>query len=706
MRRSYLVLLCLLSVAMASCSKDSTGNADPSVTLTLLTGNNQFGTANGNLAEPLRVRVSEVGNERPVRNATVRWTVVQGSGAQITPSSVVTGADGVASVSVRLGPSTGAYAFQPTTDRQVGSMPRFDARAVVAPTITAISPRSATAGDTITITGTNFSTVADENTVVFGGFRGRVTSASATQLRVVVPRCVPTRNVAVQASLGAVTSNTDNVAITGTVINALQLARGQSVLLTDVNEMACQRITSQSGLTFLLVPQNASEVVASETLFELTSLATGTIADVTELGLSPNRDDFASRWELRLRARERAFRPEGAATRQSYANELPPEIGERRQFKVFDKNDKFVSVNAEVKAISAHAIIYQDLSAPANGFSTADFQKLGASFDNPIYDADVAAFGSPSDIDANGKVIILLSPVVNELTPRNASGFISGFFFGCDLQTTSQCSGTNQSEMFYLIVPDPAGTYGDPRSPATVLAAVTPVLAHEFQHMINFSARHSLDALWLSEGLAHMAEEVVAAAYAARSDNATAQTFRVQNYLRARLFLSDSTSESLIADELPGGLEVRGGAWLLVMYLAGQQGNGILRTLTQSTQSSAQNVANASGRPWNVLLSDWAVALWASGAPELQGVTLKKEHTFPNISLRSVLTSGSNYSLQPLRVGFSDFAFKGTLRASSQRHVLLQGNAGSLPVSVGFSGQRGGAFAANAKPQLTILRVQ
>src|SRR6185369_4143796 len=262
-------------------------------------------------------------------------------------------------------------------------------------------------------------------------------------------------------------------------------------------------------------------------------------------------------------------------------------------------------------AISTHAIIYQDLASPANGFTAADFQKLGASFDDPIYDTDVGTFGAPSDIDSNCKVIILLSPVVNELTPRNSSGFISGFFFGCDLQTVAVCSGTNQSEMFYLMVPDPLGTHGDPRTAATVLQAVTPVLAHEFQHMINFSARRNLDALWLSEGMAHMAEEVVAAAYAARGDAFTAQTFRAQNYLRASLYLRDSTSVSLIADELPGSLDLRGGAWLIVMYMTGQYGNGILRTLTQSTLSSVQNVAAATGKTWGSLLSDWAVALWA-----------------------------------------------------------------------------------------------
>jgi hypothetical protein len=37
-------------------------------------------------------------------------------------------------------------------------------------------------------------------------------------------------------------------------------------------------------------------------------------------------------------------------------------------------------------------------------------------------------------------------------------------------------------------------------------------------------------------------------------------------------------------------------------------------------------------------------------------------------------------------------------------HVLL--NQGNLPVNLAMTGQRGGPFATNAAPQLTILRIQ
>ena len=245
-----------------------------------------------------------------------------------------------------------------------------------------MSPRTVNAGDTITITGSNFSAVAAENTVTLSGFRRR---SRLRQRR----SCAPSFRAAYhpgpwcfERPLGAVASNSENITVNGAAISAVQLARGQALLLTNIADMQCQRLSSQSGLSYLIIPQNVSDVVASQTPFELASLATGVIAGMAELGLPSATDDYASRWELRLRERERAFASGGAAAPGEHRLEyqVAPDVGDRRQFKVFDKNDRFVTVNAEVKAISTHAIIYQDLDAPANGFTTADFQKLGSSF--------------------------------------------------------------------------------------------------------------------------------------------------------------------------------------------------------------------------------------------------------------------------------------------------------------------------------------
>ncbi len=55
------------------------------------------------------------------------------------------------------------------------------------PTITNISPTSASAGATVTITGTDFSSVTTDNVVYFGAARATVNNASPTSLTVVVP---------------------------------------------------------------------------------------------------------------------------------------------------------------------------------------------------------------------------------------------------------------------------------------------------------------------------------------------------------------------------------------------------------------------------------------------------------------------------------------------------------------------------------------
>jgi hypothetical protein len=56
------------------------------------------------------------------------------------------------------------------------------------PVISSITPLRGEAGTEITITGQNFSDIAANNTVIIGGIRAKVNSASATQLKVTAPK--------------------------------------------------------------------------------------------------------------------------------------------------------------------------------------------------------------------------------------------------------------------------------------------------------------------------------------------------------------------------------------------------------------------------------------------------------------------------------------------------------------------------------------
>src|SRR5204863_3007605 len=79
---------------------------------------------------------------------------------------------------------------------------------------------------------------------------------------------------------------------------------------------------------------------------------------------------------------------------------------------------------------------------------------------------------------------------------------------------------SNVAEVFYLAVADPNGAInGNTDFTHDFILSQTPVtIAHEYQHMINFSRRMYLlgftsdkwsDEVWLQEGLSHEAEELL-----------------------------------------------------------------------------------------------------------------------------------------------------------------------------------------------------
>ena len=177
---------------------------------------------------------------------------------------------------------------------------------------------------------------------------------------------------------------------------------------------------------------------------------------------------------------------------------------------------------ARVVAVGTHALILNDTLNPVGGFTTTDFQRYAARFDTLVYPVDVANFGEPTDIDKNGRVAILFTRAVNELTPPHANSYVGGFAYSRDLFPTTKtaraqaCAGSNEGEFFYVLAPDPYGTINsNSRSTGFVDSATTAVLAHEFQHLINASRRlyvnntAAFEEKWLDEGLAHEAEELL-----------------------------------------------------------------------------------------------------------------------------------------------------------------------------------------------------
>lgn len=699
----------LVPVALVSCRETPAGPAEPRVSLAVFGDPIVYVAVGAAQTEPLHVAAVDATSGAPLRGIKVEWQVSSGGGS-LTAATSDTDSHGVAATALRPGAS-GLHRVTAKAPRLVGAAPEIEVRVVAQPAIQSIEPQVVPAGGEVTVTGSGFSAAADQNAVYFDGIRGAVLSATTTQLRVRVPACLPARDVQVTVGLGAVVSSPRTVTTGGGTDAVLALAPGQVRTFTDPAELSCVRLPGgHAGSIYVVVVHNTAQALVPPAPFEFRSLTPRTPAAAVELRAPAPTEAWADAWERNLRRDEAQFR-EDARSRllspQAAAAALPA-VGSAREFSVLNKDGGFSKVGATVRAVTNRAIIYVDTAAAAV-MTADDVAYYGQVFDDPIYSGTTGVFGQPSDTDGNERVIILFTPRVNELTPRNENSFVAGFFYGCDLVARSRCSGSNLAEVFYSVVPDPTGRWSDARTQATVRAAVPPVMAHEFQHMIHFASRgNSSDVLWLSEALAHTAEEIVGEILLGRGQAAQAAPFRSANLQRAQRYLSATASTSLVGDESPGSLELRGGGWLFLKYLRGHYGgNDLLRRLTHTTRSGVANVVHETAQPWATLVTDFGMALWADGAPQLRG-PLDARYHFVDFDLRTSLgTIPGSFTLSPPVLGWRDFAVAGNLAAAAQQYfgLIAPADGSGLPLNLVLAGHRGAPFTASSAVRFSVLRV-
>jgi hypothetical protein len=329
-----------------------------------------------------------------------------------------------------------------------------------------------------------------------------------------------------------------------------------------------------------------------------------------------------------------------------------------------------------IVAITNRAIVVADTLNPSGGYSDDEYASLGVSFDTLVDPLDRAAFGDPSDIDHNGKIVLFFTKAVNDLTPKSSSSYVGGFFDGRDLFPTAStvdfdgCAGSNVGEMFYVMVPDPSR--GGPFSKTNVASEVLGTLAHEYQHLINASRRMYVNTeatdfedVWLNEGLSHVAEELLfyrVAGLAPRANlDATAirassayvnafNNYQSSNFGRYHEFLASPTKYSPYSDN--DSLETRGATWAFlrstVDKAATSDGDFWFRLVNSTTEGMA-NLQNVFGPTVTTQLRDWATSVLTD---DLSGVPAAYQQ--PSWNYRSVfaaLSSGpfpiSTVSLTP-----------------------------------------------------------
>ena len=168
-------------------------------------------------------------------------------------------------------------------------------------------------------------------------------------------------------------------------------------------------------------------------------------------------------------------------------------------------------VRALVRLVGNSSIWLDDLDNPAPTFTDTELANLDAFYATNIKGVHDDYFGGLSDVDGNGRFLVLMTKEVNR-----EPGLGGWVWFG-DIVPKTRCPTSNYAEIFYGQVPDPHGVVGAEVSKQDLLEYYPQLIAHEVTHLIQANAGVHLGAgrpdgktSWEKEGGASLAEQLVA----------------------------------------------------------------------------------------------------------------------------------------------------------------------------------------------------
>jgi hypothetical protein len=530
---------------------------------------------------------------------------------------------------------------------------------------------------------------------------------------------------------------------TGANLTTLQVFDGTTVRGAD---LSCIRL-SGSG-EYILAPQLlGADLPYAYQHFEIG--APGAALAALAITAAPSRSLLATqavettqqRLHRLLRAREMSLRrPPGPRASRAAApvGARSLAVDAQRTFSVLSSLSdppRFASVGATLRYSGLHVLVYVD-DRSATTYTDTELGRLGRLFDEELYGVDHAAFGQESDIDGNGRIIVLFTPTVNALVTAadcSTMGFATGFFYGFDLASPTPQS--NQGEIFYAMVPDQGGAFSCPHTKADVAELLPVTFVHELQHMISYghhvvSQGGAPEELWLNEGLSHMAEELGAIHFESRYPSPagrsqpsqlfpdSAEAFITGDLLDSYRFLRFSEQYSVTACA-PGSfcdVQQRGGAWLFLRWLADATADPqLFSKLERSTLRGTRNIEAAGGRPFGDLFGDFALAVWGDSLVGSPRASASPSHRFASRNLRRLYASlyeaygplrgiPQRFPVAPLGLT-ADARVKSVMRPGTFQTFRVRTPSARAEYPLGFTGSDGVPFDASAGAQLSILRV-
>jgi hypothetical protein len=246
------------------------------------------------------------------------------------------------------------------------------------------------------------------------------------------------------------------------------------------------------------------------------------------------------------------------------------------------------TVTATLVATNTRAVAYLDnaLAASDKNITTAQIEAMLNTFSNSTFATITNMYGAPSDVDNDGKVIFLYTHLVDRV------GGVAGFYASSSLFSTNQGGDGNVADMMFI-------------SPTQELASYDALLAHEFQHLINFN-QHVLiqngdaEETWLNEGLSHVAEDLVGGHIAGGNTDLVSE------------FMNNPERYALTGDASLN-LGIRGAAYLFVRGLLESFGQDVPGKLVKTNKVNIANIENISGQSFDTVYRTFISRLFLSG---------------------------------------------------------------------------------------------
>jgi hypothetical protein len=244
----------------------------------------------------------------------------------------------------------------------------------------------------------------------------------------------------------------------------------------------------------------------------------------------------------------------------------PPVVGDVRSFCITTSAEQQVEARAEV--VTDRFAIWMDTSStPAAAFENPDdLTQVVATLGDITFPREEIFFGQPPDIDGDGVVNILFTPVLD--------GFSTGLVNFCDLLApgAAGCGCSNQGEVISYLAPNVPSTGFPHYLPSVIVETIT----HELTHIVTFAEKYmqegqatafGVENKYVLEGYAELAQDL-----------SGLQLGLVMDEKAALETLSDLSTYRLLADSLGyvGSAKLEGtyygSAYLVLRYLYDQAG--------------------------------------------------------------------------------------------------------------------------------------